>query len=161
MTYAAPRSRRPWRLLVVILLIVVPLAEIAAIIGVGQVIGGWPTLALLLFESALGAWIVRREGGAVWAALTGALRSGRMPAPELTDAALVLIGGTLLLSPGFLTDIVGFFFVLPFTRPITRRWFQAAVERRLLRDTGPRYGGHRVVPGEVRRDENGSDPRKG
>ena len=45
---------------------------------------------------------------------------------------LVLIGGTLLLTPGFLTDIVGFFFILPFTRPITRRWLQRVVERRLV-----------------------------
>jgi len=65
-----------------------------------------------------------------------------MPGRELADAALVLIGGTLLLTPGFLTDLVGFFFILPFTRPITRAWLQGVVERRLLHRSG-------VIRGEV------------
>jgi Protein affecting phage T7 exclusion by the F plasmid len=65
-----------------------------------------------------------------------------MPGRELADAALVLIGGTLLLTPGFLTDIVGFFLILPFTRPITRRWLQSVVERRLAHGSG-------IIRGEV------------
>ena len=71
-----------------------------------------------------------------------ALNTGQMPGRELADATLVLIGGTLLLTPGFLTDIVGFFFILPFTRPITRRWLQRVVERRLVDRSG-------IVSGEV------------
>ena len=71
-----------------------------------------------------------------------ALNTGRMPGRELADATLVLIGGTLLLTPGFLTDIVGFFFILPFTRPITRRWLQRVVERRLVGPPG-------IIRGEV------------
>ena len=117
-------------------LLVVPIIEIAAIIAVGRVIGGWQTLLLLLLESALGAWIVRREGSRTWEALRTALRSGRMPSRQLADAALVLIGGTLLLTPGFVTDIVGFFFILPLTRPVTRAWLEAAVARRLLGPMG-------------------------
>jgi UPF0716 protein FxsA len=113
-------------------LLVVPVAEIALIVAVGRVIGGWQTLALLLLESALGAYLVKREGQRSWQTLRAALSSGRMPGRELADAALVLIGGTLLLTPGFLSDIVGFFFILPFTRPITRRWLQGIIERRLL-----------------------------
>jgi UPF0716 protein FxsA len=115
-----------------VLLLVVPILEIATIIAVGRVIGGWQTLLLLLAESAFGAWLVRREGSRTWGALTTALSSGQMPSRELADAALVLIGGTLLLTPGFLTDIAGFFFILPFTRPLTRRVLQAAVAKRLL-----------------------------
>ncbi len=112
------------------------------IIAVGKVIGGWPTLGLLLLESALGAWLVRREGARAWASLREALRTGRMPSRQLSDAALVLVGGTLLLTPGFLSDIVGFFFILPFTRPIARKALEAAVARRLLRDQGrTRRGG--------------------
>jgi UPF0716 protein FxsA len=108
------------------------LLEILAIIGVGQVIGGWPTFFLLLLESVLGAWLVRREGARSWKALTVALNTGRMPSRELADAALVLVGGTLLLTPGFLTDIIGFFFILPFTRPLARRVLERVVARRLL-----------------------------
>jgi UPF0716 protein FxsA len=113
-------------------ILLVPMVEIAVIIAVGRAIGGWPTFILLLLESMLGAVIVRREGGRAWAALQEALRSGRMPSRQLADAALVLVGGTLLLTPGFVTDAVGFFVILPMTRPITRRWLEAAVARRLL-----------------------------
>ena len=130
------RRRPSWAWFVFAALLVVPLAEIAVIVAVGRVIGGWQTLALLLLESALGAFLVKREGQRSWQTLRAALSSGRMPGRELADAALVLIGGTLLLTPGFLTDIVGFFFILPFTRPITRRWLQNIIERRLLYRSG-------------------------
>lgn len=127
------RRRRPrWLATAFALLLVVPIVEVAAIIGVGKVIGAWPTVVLLLLESALGAWLVRREGGRAWAGLEEALRTGRMPSRELADAALVLVGGTLLLTPGFVTDVFGFFFILPFTRPIARRLLEAAVARRML-----------------------------
>ncbi len=91
----------------VVALIVVPLAEIWTIVQVSHVIGGWPTLALLLVESLLGAWLVRREGRRAWHAFRDALAQHRAPAREVSDAALVLLGGALLLTPGFLTDIVG------------------------------------------------------
>jgi UPF0716 protein FxsA len=133
------RRRRPrWLAVVFVLLLVVPVLEIAAIIAVGRVIGGWQTLVLLLVESALGAWLVRREGARAWKALTTALNTGQMPSRQLADAALVLVGGTLLLAPGFLTDIVGFFFILPFTRPIARTMLEAVVAKRLL---GGVFGG--------------------
>ncbi len=125
------RGRR-WSLVLVLALLVVPLLEVVAIIGVGKVIGGWPTFFLLLAESALGAWLVRREGARSWRSLSEALRTGRMPSRELADAALVLVGGVLLLTPGFLTDLVGFAFILPFTRPMARRSLEAVVARRLL-----------------------------
>lgn len=131
-------TRRRGRVLTLLALalLVVPLLEVLVIIQVGRAIGGWPTLALLLVESAIGAWLVRREGTRAWEALRTALTTGRMPAVELVDAALVLVGGVLLLAPGFITDIVGFFFVLPISRPIPRRWLEAAVERQLLARAG-------------------------
>lgn len=129
----ARRRRRPRGLvLFFVALLVVPTLEIAVIVAVARVIGGWPTLLLLLLESVLGAWIVGREGARAWAALVEALRTGRMPSRELADAALVLVGGTLLLTPGFLTDLVGFFVILPLTRPVARRLLEAAVARRIL-----------------------------
>ncbi|MBA2531601.1 MAG: FxsA family protein [Nocardioidaceae bacterium] len=118
-----------WRLLPLALL-VVPIVEIAVIIQVGQLIGFWPTVVLLLLESALGAWLVKREGLRAWRVLSGAMRGGSLPGRELTDAALVLIGGTLLLTPGFVTDVLGFFFVLPMTRPVARRIVHGYLARR-------------------------------
>ena len=148
------RRRRPrWLAVVFVLLLVVPVLEIAAIIAVGKVIGGWQTLILLLVESALGAWLVRREGARAWKALTTALNTGQMPSHQLADAALVLVGGTLLLAPGFLTDIVGFFLVLPPTRFLARRLAAWIIARRIARSIGAATraagGAHRVVRGEV------------
>jgi UPF0716 protein FxsA len=119
-------------LVLVLAFLAVPLAEIYLIIQVGQVIGAAWTIALLILDSVLGAWLVRVEGRRAWAALQHALRSGRMPSRELADAALVLVGGTLLLTPGFMTDAVGFFLLLPLTRPLARRLLAWFVRRRVL-----------------------------
>jgi len=151
------RRRRPrWLAVVFVLLLVVPIVEIATIIAVGRVIGGWQTLVLLLVESALGAWLVRREGARAWRALTTALQTGQMPSRQLADAALVLVGGTLLLSPGFVTDIVGFLLILPITRPLARAVLETVVARRLMEGVfGRRRGGGGgpsgpdVIEGEV------------
>lgn len=113
--------------------LVVPIVEIAVIIQVGQLIGVWPTVVLLVVESALGAWLVRREGRRAWANLRTVFDEGRSPDVALTDAALVLVGGTLLLTPGFVTDVVGFFFILPVTRPLARALVVRAVARRAAR----------------------------
>ena len=76
--------------------------------------------------ACFGTWLIKREGGRAWAALRTALESGRMPARELADGALILVGGTLMLSPGFVTDAFGILLILPFTRPVARRLLTAA-----------------------------------
>ena len=121
--------------------VVVPLAEIWAILQVGQVVGPWWTILLLVADSMLGAWLIRREGSRAWRALREALSGGRMPARELADGALILIGGTLMLSPGFLLDAVGILLILPFTRPVARRLLTRVVERRLVVVPGAGLGG--------------------
>jgi UPF0716 protein FxsA len=132
--------------------VVVPLVEIYVLIQVGQVIGAWWTILLLILDSLLGSWLIKREGGRAWQALRTALETGRMPARELADGALILVGGTLMLSPGFVTDALGIVLILPFTRPAARRLLTRVVARRLLspnaRRPGPESGGS-VVRGEV------------
>ena len=123
---------RSLRLAAVAAFVVVPLVEIYVLVQVGQVIGAWWTILLLVVMSVLGTLLIRREGGRAWRALTEALRTGRMPARELADGALILIGGTLMLTPGFVTDAVGVLLILPFTRPIARRALTGLVGRRLL-----------------------------
>jgi UPF0716 protein FxsA len=113
--------------------ITVPIAEIWLIIQIGQTVGAWQTVVALVAISILGAWLVRREGRRTWAALTDAIRVGQLPARQLSDAALVLVGGTLLLTPGFLTDVLGLFFLLPPTRPLARRLLFWVVGRRVNR----------------------------
>lgn len=134
---------------VLALFIGLPILEIWVILQVGHRIGALPTVLLLIAESALGAWVVRREGSRAWHALTGALASGSLPGRELADAALVLVGGVLLLTPGFVTDIFGFFFVLPFTRPLARRLMASVVSQRLVHHASSpaarsRRGVHRI-----------------
>lgn len=129
--------RIPWGALAV-LFVVVPLFEIYLLIQVGQQIGAWWTILLLVATSILGSYLIKREGARAWQALRVAVESGRMPTKELADAALILVGGTLLLTPGFLTDVFGFFAILPFTRPVARRLLTEFITRKLL--GGPRGG---------------------
>ncbi|WP_344302993.1 FxsA family protein [Nocardioides bigeumensis] len=124
------RRRWPWWVLFVAF-VVVPLVEIYVLIQVGQVIGAWWTIALLIADSLLGSWLIRREGRRAWMALTSALGSGRMPARELADGALILIGGTLMLTPGFVSDALGLFVIVPLTRPLARRVLTRLVTRHL------------------------------
>jgi UPF0716 protein FxsA len=119
----------------------VPIAEIYLIIQVGQTIGAWQTVVLLLVESWLGSLLVRREGRRAWRALREAAGAGRLPSRELADSALVLVGGTLLLTPGFLTDIVAFVLLLPLTRPVARRLLLRWVTQRALRAATSGLGG--------------------
>ncbi|MDQ1682435.1 MAG: protein FxsA [Frankiaceae bacterium] len=105
----------------IVAFIVVPIIEIYVLIRVGTWIGLWPTIALLLLDGFAGAWLLKREGRKTWAAFNNALRAGRFPGKEVADGALVLVGGTLLLTPGFATDIVGALFLLPPTRSLARR----------------------------------------
>jgi UPF0716 protein FxsA len=143
----------PWWLLIAAF-IVVPILEIYVIIQVGQVIGAWWTILLLVADSIVGGWLIRREGRRAWLALTTALQYGRMPAAELADGALILVGGTLMLSPGFITDAAGILLVLPFTRPIARRLLTRLVARRLLDARRPGSGPDGpVVRGEVVDDD--------
>src|SRR4051794_52836 len=149
----------------VLAFLAVPIVEIYVILQVGHVIGGWPTVGLLLVESLLGAWIVRHEGRRAWRALRTTFESGRVPDRELADAALVLVGGVLLLTPGFVTDLFGFLFVLPFTRPLVRRALTLYVGRRLKAAQGrAAFAGFGGLPGRPGRrpepgDSDAQDPR--
>jgi UPF0716 protein FxsA len=124
--------------------VLVPLAEIYVIYRVGSVLGLPLTLAVLLLVSMLGAALVKREGLRAWRALRLAMVSGTPPTRELADGGLILLGGGLLLTPGFLTDAVGLLLVLPPTRAVARRMVTTYAVHRALRGSrrhpGARYG---------------------
>ena len=103
------------------LFIVVPIVELWAIITVGGLIGVVPTIALLLLDSLLGAYLLRHQGRLSWAQFRSTLSAGRVPVTETADGGLVIFGGALLLTPGFVTDIVGLLLLIPGTRAIIRR----------------------------------------
>ncbi len=132
----AQQRRFPWWLPVAAF-VVVPLAEIYVLIQVGHVIGAWWTVLLLLADSLVGGWLVVHEGGRAWQALQEALAQRRMPHRELADGALILVGGALMLTPGFLTDALGILCILPFTRPLARGVLARVVSRRLLGGGAP------------------------
>jgi len=108
------------RFLLVLLFIAVPIAEIAILIQVGQAIGVWWTVVLLVADAILGSLLARSQGRAAWGRFNVAIQSGRAPAREVLDGILILFGGALLLTPGFITDILGLFLLLPPTRAVVR-----------------------------------------
>jgi UPF0716 protein FxsA len=108
-------------LLLLFIFIVVPIAEIYVLIQIGEAIGVLPTIALLIADSVLGAWLMRTQGRAAWLRFNAALAEGRVPGREVMDGALVIFGGAFLLTPGFLSDILGVILLLPPTRAIVRR----------------------------------------
>jgi UPF0716 protein FxsA len=106
--------------LLVILFIVVPIAELYVIIQVGEAIGIVPTLLLLLLDAVLGSLLLRHQGRGAWRRFNEAIAQRRFPGKEVADGVLIVIGGTLLLAPGFLTDVVGLLLLIPPTRAIAR-----------------------------------------
>ncbi len=136
-------------LLLLVLFIVVPAIEIYILIQVGQVIGVLPTIVLLLVDAALGTWLFRREGRKAWTALSTALAERRLPAKEVADGALVVLGGAFLLTPGFVTDVIGVLCLLPPTRAVLRRLMTGLFARRMLGARLPRGNRPPVVEGEI------------
>ena len=141
-----------------VLFVALPIVEIYVLVRVGSVIGALPTIALVIGLSAFGAWLVRHEGLGVLQRVRTALDAGQLPARELLDGALILIGGVLLLTPGFVTDVFGLCCLLP---PV-RTWLIRALARRALvvasrRGPGPDAGapgrGPRTLDGEYRRED--------
>lgn len=108
-------------LLLLLLFIVVPIAELYVIIKVGEQIGVLWTIALLIADSFLGTALMRSQGRAAWARFNAAIAEGRVPARETLDGALIIFGGALLLTPGFITDVFGAIFLIPPTRALVRR----------------------------------------
>jgi UPF0716 protein FxsA len=126
-------------LLLVILFIVVPIAEIYVIIQVGQEIGALWTVLILIADSLIGARLLSWQGRRAWGAFQSAMAAGRIPHREVLDGVLIIIGGAFLLTPGFLTDAVGLLLLIPPTRAAFRR----LLTRMMLRPT--RLGWARVV----------------
>ncbi len=115
-----------------ILFLVVPLAELAVLIWVGQWIGLWQTIALVLAISLVGAWLVKRAGVRAFVRIQESLQQGRIPGPELVDGLLVLVAGALLLTPGLLTDALGFLLLTPPLRVLMRRGLIRYFRKRLV-----------------------------
>jgi UPF0716 protein FxsA len=147
-------------LFLVVIFIVVPIAEIYVIIKVGEAIGLLPTVILLLADAVIGSMLLRHQGRAAWIRFNRALAEGRLPHKEVFDGILVIMGGALLLTPGFLTDIVGLVFLIPPTRAVIRAISARFVRRRLaLGEAVWGFGAGRRPPGR-RAPDGASAPRR-
>ncbi len=120
-------------LLLVVLFILVPIAELYVIIKVGEAIGLVPTLALLVLDAILGSVLWRQQGRAAWIRFNRALAENRLPHKEVFDGVLIIFGGALLITPGFLTDILGLILLIPPTRALVRAFASRSVRRRMAR----------------------------
>lgn len=114
-----------------VLFSIVPLIEIYVLLQVGSLIGLFPTLSLILLTGIAGTYLARTQGLDLLRRIQTEMSCGRVPAEELIDGAMVLIGGVLLLTPGFCTDLFGFCLLVPFTRNFLKRTTRASIQRML------------------------------
>ena len=114
-----------------ILFTLVPLIEIYLFIRIGAMIGAGPTVAVILITGALGAWLARQQGFTVVKRIQAEMTQGIPPAAQIFDGALILAGGILLITPGFLTDAFGFILLIPPTRAVVRSYLARWAKRRV------------------------------
>jgi UPF0716 protein FxsA len=114
-----------------LLFLLVPVAELYVIYQVGDAIGVLWTFLLLAADSLLGSLLLKSQGRAVWRRFNDNLAQGRMPHREVLDGVLVIFGGAFLITPGFLTDIVGLTLLIPPTRAVVRRLLVSRLGRRV------------------------------
>lgn len=142
-------------LFLVLIFIVLPIAELYVIIQVGGAIGVLPTIALLIADSFLGVALLRSQGRAAWRRFNEALAAGRVPAREVFDGTMIIIGGAFLLTPGFITDAVGLLLLIPPTRAIFRGLVARMASRRAAFTVRTVRWGHGAGQG---RDHGGRRP---
>ena len=139
----------------VVLFVVVPIAELYVIIQVGNAIGTLPTIAILIADSLLGSVLLRSQGRTAWRRFNDAMAAGRPPAREVLDGGLIIFGGALLLTPGFISDVAGLFLLLPPTRSLVRAALVRGLSRRFAVAVASRAGRPRA--GRGRGDEESYD----
>ena len=120
---------------ILLLFIVTPLVEMAILIELGRRFGTWHTIGVVLLTGFIGASLARAQGLQVYRNLTRSLYNGELPHDYLIEGVLLFIGGALLITPGVLTDVVGFGLVLPWTRRLVREQVKSQLRKRLI------YGG--------------------
>ncbi len=114
----------------VLLFVAVPIAELYVILQVGDAIGAVPTILILVADSLLGSALLRSQGRSVWRRFNEAIASGRMPHREVFDGVAVIFGGAFLITPGFITDVIGLLLLIPPTRALLQRFAVRRIGRR-------------------------------
>ncbi len=120
---------------ILLLLLVMPVVELALLIRVSRWIGFLPTVGLLVVTALLGSYMVRREGLTVWKRLQSRLQSAALPGEEIVDGVIVLASGIMLIAPGLITDVIGFLGLIPISRRGIRNYLMARFRRSIQRGT--------------------------
>jgi UPF0716 protein FxsA len=120
----------PWRWILFGAFIVIPIAEIALLVAFSQAVGVWWTIGLVIVTAFVGSWLVTRQGRATIQAVRSEFQQGAFPASSLAHGAMILVAGAFLLTPGLLTDAVGFLLLIPAVREAIRRWVVARYANR-------------------------------
>ena len=115
--------------------------DLVVLVWAGERMGFWPTVALILLTAAVGSWLAKREGLSAWQKVQRKLATGGLPGPELIDGLVILVAGALLLTPGFLTDVIGLLGLIPATRAVLRQAIRSRFKH------GIESGSIRVVGG--------------
>ena len=133
--------------------LIIPFAEIYLLIQVGGIIGAFPTILLVVFTAMLGAWLLKQQGFVTFRRFQESLAQGVIPAYEMVEGPIILVGGALLLTPGFITDLIGFACLIPQSR---RKIAKYVIENHLVQAGVPAQQPHttenNVLEGEFRKE---------
>lgn len=140
--------------LLFLFVLIIPFAEIYLLLGVGAIIGALPTIALVVFTAVLGAWLLKQQGFATFRRFQASLAQGIVPAYEMIEGPIILVGGALLLTPGFITDTIGFACLIPQLRKKIAKYI---IENHLIQAGGgfrqAKTADKEVLEGEFRKEE--------
>ncbi len=139
---------------VFIAFLIIPFVEIYLLLQIGGIVGVFPTIALVVLTAVIGAGLLRQQGLATWQRFQDNLAKGTLPAYEMIEGPILLVGGALLLTPGFFTDIIGFACLIP---PIRKKIAQYIIEKRLVQAGVPPHQPSKeqpdVIEGEFRKED--------
>lgn len=137
-----------------LVVLIIPFAEIYLLLQIGGIIGAFPTILLVVFTAALGAWLLRQQGFATFQRFQESLAQGVIPAYEMVEGPIILVGGALLLTPGFITDLIGFACLIPQSR---KKIAQYVIENYLVQASAhfqqEKAAENNVLEGEFRKEE--------
>ena len=142
--------------IVFLFFLAIPFLEIYLLLQIGGIVGVMPTVLLVVFTAVLGAWLLRQQGFATWQRLQASMAKGEVPAFEMIEGPILLVGGALLLTPGFFTDAIGFACLIPQTR---RKFAQYIIEKGLFKvqpggpfqQTKPKQ--ENIIEGEFKKED--------
>ncbi|WP_339770576.1 FxsA family protein [uncultured Paraglaciecola sp.] len=134
-----------------LLFVLIPIVEISLLISVGEQIGGWNTVAIVIATALIGSYIVRQQGLTTLINAQQKMQHGEIPGQEVAEGLLLVIAGVMLVTPGFVTDFIGFLFCLPMTRPLIAKGLLSKLQMQVVSQA---QGGFNAQQGSANRSAN-------